>query len=120
MGPVQKNEAAYAELEDTEQVNEASVEALIVAWAHTTHQRIVLANAQTYAVGLVQVGGVVTIGDLRALIDTDVVDLCGAPRIPARRMAEHFRIAYRGGRRVVDAGFEADSGPVSDPNNNDG
>jgi hypothetical protein len=116
MGPVQKNEAAYAALEDTEQVNEASVEALIVAWAHTTHQTIVLANAQSYAVGLVQVGGVVTIGDLRALLDTDVVDLCGTPRMPARRMAEHFRTAYRGGRRAVDAGFEADSGPVSDPN----
>ena len=62
MGPKQMNEAAYAALEDAEQVDEAAVEALIIAWAHSVHQTTVLASAQTYAVGLVHGGGVSTTG----------------------------------------------------------
>ena len=116
MGPAQTNEAAYAALDDAEQLDEATVEALIIAWAHAVNQRTVLTNAQTYAVGLVHEAGVSTVGDLRAILAADIEELCGAPRAPARRLAAHFRTAYRGGRRAVDAGFEADSGHVSDPN----
>ena len=116
MGPKQMNEAAYAALEDAEQVDEAAVEALIIAWAHSVHQTTVLASAQTYAVGLVHGGGVSTVGDLRALLATDVEELCGAPRMPARRLAAHFQTVESGERRVVDAGFTADSDPIGDPN----
>ena len=113
------NEAAYAALDDAEQLDEATVEALIIAWAHAVNQKTVLTNAQTYAVGLVHEAGVSTVGDLRAILAADIEELCGAPRAPARRLAAHFRTAYRGERRVVDAGNTDESDPNDNPNQTD-